>query len=69
MEDTTQIGAQRHEISVAKYHHGHTPEDGDPDETVNVIIWTEADGTPITDDARIAALDESIKEGQESCLS
>ncbi len=64
MEDTTQIGAQRHEISVAKYHHGHTPENDDPDETEAVVVWTEPDGTQITDEARIAALDESIKEGQ-----
>lgn len=64
MEDTTQIGAQRHEIIVAKYHNEHTPEDGDPDETVNVVIWTEADGTQITDEARIAVLDKSLKEGQ-----
>ncbi len=64
MEDTTHIGAQRHEISVAKYHHGHTPENDDPDETDTVVVWTESDGTQITDEVRIAALDESIKEGQ-----
>ncbi len=64
MQDTTQIGAQRHEITVAKYHHERTPDDGDPDETVAVVVWTEPDGTQITDEARIAALDESIKEGQ-----
>ncbi len=63
MEDTTQIGAQRHELTVAKYHHGRTPDDGDPDETDTVVIWTESDGTPITDEARIAALDATITEG------
>ncbi len=63
-KDTTQIGAQRHEITVAKYHNGRTPDNGNPDETDTVVIWTESDGTPITDDARIAALDASITEGQ-----
>jgi hypothetical protein len=64
MQDATRIGAQRHEMTLAKYHDGRTPEDGDPDEVDTITVWTEPDGTQITDEARIAALDASLQEGQ-----
>jgi hypothetical protein len=46
-------GAQRMTAHVAAYHNGRTPDDGDPDEVSETEVWLEADGTVITDPARI----------------
>lgn len=62
MEDTARLGAMRHTIHLAKWEHGRTPADGEPDEVLEHTVWTEADGMPITDPARIAALEASLGE-------
>lgn len=73
MQDTTHIGAQRHEINLAKYHDGHTPENDSPDETETVVVWTDADGTPsglrevigtVTDRTQLVYIDAEGAAGQ-----
>jgi hypothetical protein len=46
----------RYRAQIEKYGPGRTPDDGDPDEVVTVEQWVDVDGSEITDEARIAAL-------------
>ncbi len=59
--DASTVGAQRHTVAVAKYEGGRTPADGEPDETIVVSGWLDADGHEITDAARIAALERKLE--------
>lgn len=56
MTDTTLIGTQRLTAHVAAWDDGRTPDDGPPDRVVETEVWLEADGTQITDEARIAVI-------------
>ncbi len=48
-------------ILLEKYERHRTPADGEPDDVVASAQWHEADGTPVTDPARIAELEERIR--------
>jgi hypothetical protein len=55
--DVTLLRTQRETVTVAKYNNGRTPADGEPDDMlIGADIFTEGDGTVITDPGRIAAI-------------
>ncbi len=59
-QDATQIGPSRHQLRLDEYDAPRTPDDGAPDRTRTVTVWQEPDGTPITDQGRIAGLETRI---------
>jgi len=59
MTDNAVVGPYRVDLRLEKYD-GRDP-DGSPDETLNRSSWHAADGTEITDPARIAALDTAVE--------
>lgn len=64
--DQTAFGPSRHEVRVDEYTAPRTPDDGPPDATRIVVVWQEADGTPVTDQDRIAALEAKLtQEGKD----
>lgn len=60
MDDAGSL-ASRHEVRIDKHTDGDA--EGDPDETLTFTEWTEADGSVVTDPARIAALEASAARG------
>jgi len=54
VSDSTTIGTYREAFHLAKWHPGRNPQDGPPDEVVEVERFFERDGTMITDPERIA---------------
>lgn len=56
--------AVRVRATVATWRAGRTPDDGPPDAVQVAEQWQEPDGTPITDPARVAAL-EAAREAQQ----
>jgi hypothetical protein len=52
-EGPTKVG-----LHLAKYENGRTPADGEPDSVIERAYWVDVDGTIITNDARIAELEE-----------
>jgi hypothetical protein len=59
-QETPRIGVKV-TAQVRKWENGRTPADGDPDEVVVTEHWEEADGTVITDPARIERLEASMR--------
>ncbi len=58
--DTGATGPTRHGIQVAKYENNREPV-GEPDDIIEQVFWTEADGTSIEDEDRIAALEAGLR--------
>lgn len=58
--DNAAHGPYKVEIGVQKWGPGRDPGDGEPDETVAHVEWHEADGTPVTEPGRIAALNDAL---------
>jgi len=50
----------KYEDEVRMWRNNRTPEDGEPDEVIRLVHWEEADGTEVTDPARIAELEAKL---------
>ncbi len=64
-QDNTAFGPTRHEVRVDEYTAPRTSADGPPDNSTIIVVWQEPDGTPITEEARIAELEARLTKGTE----
>ena len=58
--DNAALGAIKVRAMVRKWEGGRTPADGEPDDVIIREHWEEADGTVVTDPARIEQLEARL---------
>lgn len=56
------LGPYREEYEIVKWAVGADPTCDEPEETLRFVTWYDMDGTEITDEARIAALEEQVQQ-------